>query len=144
MIKLYTGIKNDVEFQKVSNDKYVLHWLYDDKWKNSEDYSYVHVYNEKTRNKIFEKKIKTKEDVYELSYLLKDLGFEVIIGTPRWRANLEEDFYTINCIGEIIYDTEWLTEEDDDLYKVGNYFKTHKEAKESSIYKGFHGEASDE
>ena len=50
-------------------------------------------------------------------------------GTPkRWRAKAEDKFYFIDSNGCIDYKLDFMHKEDENKYKIGNYFKTKEEA----------------
>lgn len=59
---------------------------------------------------------------------------------PRWRAEDMGEYFHINTVGAIISTVECGVKIDDNCWKVGNYFRTEEEAKESKIYRAFHEE----
>lgn len=59
---------------------------------------------------------------------------------PRWRAERKGLYCRVNNIGKIESDYEEGVPYDDDLFNVGNYFKSKEEAKSSRFYKVFHEE----
>ena len=67
--------------------------------------------------------------------ILKD-WFEEIEGSKnkRWRAKKFETYWFINGYGEIEYDDEYGLNTNDNLYAIGNYFKTAKEADDYRKY----------
>lgn len=67
--------------------------------------------------------------------ILKD-WFEEIEGSKnkRWRAKKFETYWVINGYGEIEYDDEYGLNTNDNLYAIGNYFKTAKEADDYRKY----------
>lgn len=52
----------------------------------------------------------------------------------RWRAKKLETYWFINGYGEIEYDDEYGLNTNDNLYAIGNYFKTAKEADDYRKY----------
>lgn len=51
-------------------------------------------------------------------------------GIPkRWRAEEDEEYFYIGSGGQVWSTDETFSEEDEDNYELGNYFKTYKEAK---------------
>ena len=52
----------------------------------------------------------------------------------RWRAKKFETYWSINGYGEIEYDDEYGLNTNDNLYAIGNYFKTAKEADDYRKY----------
>lgn len=52
----------------------------------------------------------------------------------RWRAKKFETYWFINGYGEIEYDDEYGLNTNDNLYAIGNYFKTAKEADDYRKY----------
>lgn len=52
----------------------------------------------------------------------------------RWRAKWGENFYYINFHFEPERSIEFFLEEDDDIYKSGNYFETAEEVEEYAEY----------
>lgn len=52
----------------------------------------------------------------------------------RWRAKQGENFYYINFHFEPERSIEFFLEEDDDIYKSGNYFETAEEVEEYAEY----------
>ena len=52
----------------------------------------------------------------------------------RWRAKKFETYWFINGYGEIEYDDEYGLNSNDNLYTIGNYFKTAKEADDYRKY----------
>ena len=67
--------------------------------------------------------------------ILKD-WFEEIEGSKNkgWRAKKFETYWFINGYGEIEYDDEYGLNTNDNLYAIGNYFKTAKEADDYRKY----------
>ena len=67
--------------------------------------------------------------------ILKD-WFEEIEGSKnkRWRAKKFETYWFINGYGEIEYDDEYGLNTNDNLYAIGNYFKTAEEADDYRKY----------
>lgn len=71
------------------------------------------------------------------------LGFEKVeMPKPnqiryRWRAKTCDSYYYIDASGDIKTRKETKDCWDNDLFKVGNYFKTIEEARESKIYMSF-------
>ena len=57
---------------------------------------------------------------------------------PRWRAERGEKYYFIDAVGDVVYTRESNIYGDDLKYKIGNYFHTTEESKQSKIYKAFH------
>ena len=57
---------------------------------------------------------------------------------PRWRANTGESYFFINVTGKFCGDKDYRESIDNELFSVGNYFKSEKMAKESELYKVFH------
>ncbi|MGL5232349.1 MAG: hypothetical protein ACRC7W_03320 [Fusobacteriaceae bacterium] len=58
----------------------------------------------------------------------------------RWRANHNGGYFHVNTMGFINDAIEVGDSIDRNRFKVGNYFKTEQEAKESKFYKVFHEE----
>lgn len=52
----------------------------------------------------------------------------------RWRAKKFETYWFINGYGEIEYDDEYRLNTNDNLYAIGNYFKTAEEADDYRKY----------
>lgn len=52
----------------------------------------------------------------------------------RWRGKKFEIYWFINGYGEIEYDDEYRLSTNDNLYAIGNYFKTAKEADDYRKY----------
>ena len=52
----------------------------------------------------------------------------------RWRAKRGGYFYYINCFFKPEQSIEFFFEEDDDIYKSGNYFETAEEVEEYAEY----------
>lgn len=48
----------------------------------------------------------------------------------RWRAKQNEDYWFIDCIGNIYDDYEAYKEEDNFKYAIGNYFQTQQDAQD--------------
>ncbi|WP_338950081.1 hypothetical protein [Fusobacterium nucleatum] len=46
-----------------------------------------------------------------------------------WRAEEDEEYFYIGSGGQVWSTDETFSEEDEDNYELGNYFKTYKEAK---------------
>lgn len=59
---------------------------------------------------------------------------------PRWRARINHTYYYINSDGNIASDIDNGLYLDDARFKVGNYFKTSEEARQSKFYKVFREE----
>jgi hypothetical protein len=59
---------------------------------------------------------------------------------PRWRAEKHSCYYYISAFGEISSATDDVTGFDTEIWKIGNYFKTEEDAKNSKFYKVFHDE----
>ena len=59
---------------------------------------------------------------------------------PRWRAKSGDIYCHISGTGLIMHIAEFDNFDNNAHYKVGNYFKTEEEAKESKFYKVFHEE----
>jgi hypothetical protein len=57
---------------------------------------------------------------------------------PRWRAKKDFNYYYISVLGEVCGGTDDRSSFDDDIWKMGNYFETKEEAKNSKFYKVFH------
>ena len=51
----------------------------------------------------------------------------------RWRAKAQDKFYFIGSDGYIDAKLDFMLKEDEDKYKLGNYFKTEEEAKKVKI-----------
>lgn len=52
----------------------------------------------------------------------------------RWRAEKSETYWLVNGYGEVDYDGEYGLSTNDNLYAIGNYFKTVKEADDYRKY----------
>lgn len=52
----------------------------------------------------------------------------------RWRAKKSETYWLVNGYGEVDYDGEYGLSANDNLYAIGNYFKTAKEADDYRKY----------
>lgn len=52
----------------------------------------------------------------------------------RWRAKKFETYWFINGYGEVDYDNEYGLDANDNLYAMGNYFKSAKEADDYRKY----------
>lgn len=67
--------------------------------------------------------------------ILKD-WFEVVEESEnkRWRAKKPEMYWLVNGYGEVDYDNEYGLNTNDNLYAIGNYFKTAKEADDYRKY----------
>lgn len=52
----------------------------------------------------------------------------------RWRAKKSETYWLVNGYGEVDYDDEYGLSANDNLYAIGNYFKTAKEADDYRKY----------
>jgi hypothetical protein len=50
------------------------------------------------------------------------------IEPPRWRANEDYMFYSVNSFGKVVRLTELYDDTCNGLYEMGNYFKTEEEA----------------
>lgn len=59
---------------------------------------------------------------------------------PKWRANYNGGYFHVNTMGFINDTIEVGDSTDRGRFKVGNYFQTEQEAKESKFYKVFHEE----
>lgn len=59
---------------------------------------------------------------------------------PRWRAEKKNDFYYISVEGKVCTTADMYSKIYDEMYESGNYFKTEEDAKNSKIYKAFHGD----
>ncbi|MGL5803184.1 MAG: hypothetical protein ACRCX7_11420 [Cetobacterium sp.] len=57
---------------------------------------------------------------------------------PKWRAEMHEPYYYVGSRGDINRTLDGRITFDYDVHKIGNYFKTEKDAMESKIYKVFH------
>ena len=55
----------------------------------------------------------------------------------RERVTITDRYYYIDCWGDIQTTSDFATDIDNTLYKVGNYFATRQEAEDSLIYKAF-------
>jgi hypothetical protein len=60
--------------------------------------------------------------------------------TLRWRAERHSYYYYVSAYGGICDYTDDRSSFDDNMWNVGNYFKTEEEAKNSKFYKVFHEE----
>lgn len=85
-------------------------WLYDDIYLSDND---IYCYCEETINKI-------KEFV---DYVNEEYGI-----LKRWRAKAQDKFYFIDSDGYIDAKLDFMLKEDENKYKLGNYFKTEEEA----------------
>lgn len=57
-------------------------------------------------------------------------NFNEKYGIPKkWRAEEDEEYFYIGSGGQVWSTDETFSEEDEDNYELGNYFKTYKEAK---------------
>lgn len=88
---------------------------------HSRDYDYS-VISEVQLNKIIKK----------VEQINKKYGIKV-----RERVTITDRYYYIDCWGDIQSTSDFATDIDNALYKVGNYFITEQEAENSEIYKGF-------
>ena len=68
----------------------------------------------------------------------------LILEKVRWRAEKGEMYCFVNSLGEIDFKEDWGNIVDDNFYKLGNYFQTIEEAKESKFFKVFNGENNNE
>lgn len=68
-------------------------------------------------------------------YMWDDNKKELI--TYKWRAKKGETFYYIDAFGEIIKTIELDVRSDEQLHRIGNYFKNREDAIKSSIYQSF-------
>ena len=59
---------------------------------------------------------------------------------PKWRAKEGEFYFLVDTTGDILKILDSRNFYDDKKFKIGNYFKTEEEAKESKFYKVFHEE----
>lgn len=85
-------------------------WLYDDIYISD---NYIYCYCKETINKI-------KEFV---DYVNKKYGI-----TKRWRGKRSDNYFTILGDNEIAEATDNYFPEDQNRYKLGNYFRTEEEA----------------
>ena len=80
-----------------------------------------------------------KEDFENIKNMVEKINEKY--GIPkRWRAQAGNLFYYITSDGDIESDYEDLSDENMDIYNIGNYFKTEKEAqkvKNSKEWKEF-------
>lgn len=53
------------------------------------------------------------------------------------RVEMMERYYYIDYLGDILGTSDFATDIDNTLYKIGNYFATRQEAEDSLIYKAF-------
>jgi len=63
-----------------------------------------------------------------------------ILRLKRWKANYNEQYFSITSYGEIILIIDQYTDINNNHYNSGNYFQTEELAKNSNIYKAFHPE----
>ena len=82
---------------------------------------------------IFLKKILYKAWSKNLEKTIKAINEKYGI-KKRWRAKRGGYFYYIDCFFEPEQSIEVFLEEDDDIYKSGNYFETTEEAEEYAEY----------
>ena len=66
-----------------------------------------------------------KEQIETLVDKINEI-FEIEKG---WRAEEDEEYFYIGSGGQVWSTDETFSEEDEDNYELGNYFKTYKEAK---------------
>ena len=90
-------------------------WLYDYIYLSDND---IHCYCEETINKI-------KEFV---DYVNEKYGIH-----KRWRSKAQDKFYFIDSDGYIDTKLDFMLKEDENKYKLGNYFKTEEEARKVKI-----------
>lgn len=79
------------------------------------------------------------KDLKELEDKYKQLGEEIerlkdAKNKKRWRADFEGFYYLVDFTGNIKRILDTYRTQDDNFYKVGNYFKTEEESKESALY----------
>lgn len=66
-----------------------------------------------------------EEDKIKIENFVKEINSKY--GVPkRWRANKNENYYTIHALGHIEIYTEMNTRRDSIYYDLGNYFKTEE------------------
>lgn len=63
---------------------------------------------------------------------------ESALKPKRWRAERSILYCFVASYGDIVWTAEWGHEADGLKYKLGNYFQTEAEARESKFYRVFH------
>jgi len=77
---------------------------------------------------------------YKSGYLLRELPSKPDV-PEKWEPTENGTYYTINSCGELYGDVWHEHRSDQGRLEVGNCFSTEQEAKDSIIYKAFHGDA---
>ena len=75
-----------------------------------------------------------KRTLEKFPNILTDWFEEMPEEYKRWRAKESKDYWFINDFGEIECDNEYGLDSNDNLYAMGNYFKTAKEADDYRKY----------
>lgn len=97
-------------FQDVSNNDEFVIFLN----SNSNGIKESELINEEKKNKI-ETLVDEINEIFEIE--------------KGWRAEEDEEYFYIGSGGQVWSTDETFSEEDEDNYELGNYFKTYKEAK---------------
>lgn len=77
-------------------------------------------------------KEKLDEIINKVELINKKYGIKI-----RERVGMMERYYYIDYLGDILGTSDFATDIDNTLYKIGNYFATKQEAEDSLIYKAF-------
>lgn len=85
-------------------------------------------YGTPERNYFFENnRLMSEEEKEKLIEIVNKINEKYGI-LKRWRAEEDEIYYYVGSDGTVIETSDYSIEEDDDMYNLGNYFETKREA----------------